>query len=334
MKIPSVIFCVFLIITPVALATEKPFPRGTMVVLPVDDKNLAGEVCWSDPNIIGVNLRTAWCSAERLQGTFNWNQFNQGITLAQANNKFVVLSISAVTPPSWVTSVVKTWTNSSGKTCPYPWDPNLQSFWHELVRKMGQLYDRVSCVHGIDMWAGGVGGKVADGTGIDCLFAPTSADCAALDAIAGGGTGSGDPLWKNACRTLCTMYLRAFPATPCFLHPGMNYGDYDPQSMSDITTWWLSARNSGDSLFNNEFSVKKPRFMRSLRFVPWPNTNLQITSIDNGMFQILDPIGSPQMNGQTLAEVFQNVENIVAVQIYPTDPGENTIINFNHSVGL
>ena len=26
------------------------------------------------------------------------------------------------------------------------------------------------------------------------------------------------------------------------------------------------------------------------------------------------------MNGQTLAEVFQNVENIVAVQIYPTDP--------------
>ena len=100
----------------------------------------------------------------------------------------------------------------------------------------------------------------------------------------------------------------------------MNYGDYDPQSMSDITTWWLSARNSGDSLFNNEFSVKKPRFMRSLRFVPWPNTNLQITSIDNGMFQILDPIGSPQMNGQTLAEVFQNVENIVAVQIYPTDP--------------
>jgi hypothetical protein len=44
------------------------------------------------------------------------------------------------------------------------------------------------------------------------------------------------------------------------------------------------------------------------------------------------------MNGQTLAQVFQNVQNIIAVQIYPTDPetdpGEQTIINFNHSVGL
>jgi hypothetical protein len=39
---------------------QKPFPRGTMVVLPVDDPNLSGEACWSDPNIIGVALRTMW----------------------------------------------------------------------------------------------------------------------------------------------------------------------------------------------------------------------------------------------------------------------------------
>jgi hypothetical protein len=56
------------------------------------------------------------------------------------------------------------------------------------------------------------------------------------------------------------------------------------------------------------------------------------------MFQTLSAIGTPPMNGQTLAQVFQNVQNIIAVQIYPTDPatdpGETTLINFNHSVGL
>jgi hypothetical protein len=44
------------------------------------------------------------------------------------------------------------------------------------------------------------------------------------------------------------------------------------------------------------------------------------------------------MQGQTLAQVFQNVYNIIAVQIYPTDPatdpGEQTIISFNKNVGL
>jgi hypothetical protein len=44
------------------------------------------------------------------------------------------------------------------------------------------------------------------------------------------------------------------------------------------------------------------------------------------------------MHGQTLAQVFQNVQDVIAIQIYPTDPatdpGEQTIINFNHSVGL
>jgi hypothetical protein len=317
---------------------QKPYPRGTMVVLPVEDKNLAGEACWSDPNIIGVNLRAAWISTEHAQGTFKWSQFDQGIALAQANNKFVVLTISAVHPPPWVTTAVKTWTNSLGKTCPYPWDANLHSFWNTLVRTMGQRYDSVSCVHGVDMWAGGTGGKAGDGTGIDCLFAPTPVDCAALDTIAGGGAGSGNTLWKNACRTLCNMYMGAFPTTPCFLHPGLDYSNLDPQSMSDITTWWLNLRSTGNSLFNNEFSVKKPRFLRSLGFIPWPNTNLQITSINNGMFQTLGAIGSPLMGGQTLAQVFQNVQNIIAIQIYPsdpaTDPGENTIINFNHSVGL
>ena len=108
--------------------------------------------------------------------------------------------------------------------------------------------------------------------------------------------------------------------------------------MSDIATWWLNLRATGNSLFYNGFSVKQPHFVRSLGFIPWPNTNLNTTSIPSGMFQTRGAIGSPLMTGQTLAQVFQNVQNIIAVQIYPTDPatdpGEKTIINFNHSVGL
>jgi hypothetical protein len=56
-----------------------------------------------------------------------------------------------------------------GKTCPYPWDANLQSYWQTLVQTMGQRYDSERFVHGIDMWVGGTGGVVGDGTGIDRL---------------------------------------------------------------------------------------------------------------------------------------------------------------------
>jgi hypothetical protein len=316
---------------------QKPFPRGTMVVLPVDDPNLSGEACWSDPNIIGVALRTTWRGTEGTQGNFNWKQFDQGIALAQTNNKFVVLSISAVRPPPWVTSVVKTWTNSLHKTCPYPWDPNLQSFWGTLIKTMGQRYDSVRVVHGVDMWTGGTGGAVGDGTGIDCIFAPSATDCSALDAIAGGGQNSGNTLWSNACKALCTIYADAFSTTPCFIHPGTNYVNLDPQSMTDIATWWLNLRLNANSLFNNEFNAVVPRFVRALGYIPWPNTSLNIATVNNGMFQTKGPIGSSVMKGETLAQVFQNVQNIIAVQIYPTDPatdpGEQTIINFNKSVG-
>ena len=49
---------------------QKLFPHGTMVVLPVEDQNLAGEACWNDPNIIGVGLRTTWVGTERDPGIF------------------------------------------------------------------------------------------------------------------------------------------------------------------------------------------------------------------------------------------------------------------------
>jgi hypothetical protein len=188
------------------------------------------------------------------------------------------------------------------------------------------------------MWAGGTGGPRGDGTGIDCIFAPAGSDCSALDAIAGGGTNSGNTLWGNACKALCSIYANAFQQTPCFLHPGTNYVNLDPQSMNDLSSWWLNLRSTANSLFNNGFSTTQPHFIRRLGYTPWPNTSLNITTIAKGMFQTKAAIGSPLMNGATLAQVFQNVHNIIAVQIYPTDPatdpGEQTIINFNKSVGL
>ena len=189
-----------------------------MVVLPTDDPNIGSEVCWNDPNIIGVLLRTHWSTVEATRGTFDWSFFHQGLRLARANNKFIVLSISAVETPSWAAAVVPTWTNSIGQHCPYPWDSNLQTYWNELVQSMGQTFDGDGLVHGVDMWAGGTGGGGA--SGIDCIFAPKPSDCTNLDAIAGGGTGSGDTLWNGACKALCKMYLSAFPDDPVLPSPG------------------------------------------------------------------------------------------------------------------
>ena len=167
---------------------------------------------------------------------------------------------------------------------------------------MGQTFDGDSLVHGADMWAGGTGGSGA--SGIDCFFAPTPADCSNLDAIAGGGTGSGNTLWNNACKAICQMYLNAFPTTPCFLHPGKNYVNLDPQSMSNVATWWLNRFPGGNSLFFNGFNVNAPAKDPMLGYTPWPSTNLNISSINNGMFQTLDYIGSSRMGTQTLAQVF------------------------------
>jgi hypothetical protein len=370
MKYKLALLCAATLAT-LSASAEKPFPRGTMVILPDDDPDIACEACWSDPNIVGVLLRTQWVKVEGdLRESFDWSYFEQGIQLAITNKKFVVLSISAVHAPSWVTNVVKTWENSIDQSCPYPWDLNLQTYWNELIASMGQTFDSVSCVHGIDMWAGGTGGGSA--SGIDCIFAPNPSDCTALDTIAGGGTGSGDLLWNDACKALCKMYLSAFPTTQCFLHPGKNYINDDPQSMSNIATWWLNRVTGGNSLFFNGLTAgfpgnpldpnggpSNPQYDATLQCYAWPNTNLCISGIANGMFQTLDAICDPtscgllycdctRMGTQTLADVLGFVESInasagggpfiICVQIYPTDPAtepnEQSIINFNQSVGL
>jgi hypothetical protein len=108
--------------------------------------------------------------------------------------------------------------------------------------------------------------------------------------------------------------------------------------MDTLTSWWLSLRSNANSLFNNEFDDGLPHMDPKLGYIPWPHTSLKIASINNGMFQTRGAVGSTRMKGQTLAQVFENVQNVVAVQIYPsdpaTDPGQTTIINFNKSVGL
>jgi hypothetical protein len=346
----------FLAITLAAITAnaQKPFPRGVMVVLPVDDPNLTTEACWSDPNIIGVLLRASWNKVQyKGQSDFNWSFFNTGISMAQQNNKFVVLSISAVTPPSWVT--VPIW-SSNGQTCPYPWDANLQSYWQALVTSMGSNFDSVSCVHGVDMWAGGSGGSGA--TGITCYFAGDNAACKALDTIATGlgitGPNPGNTLWTSACESLCSMYLSSFPTTPLYLTPGTNYSELDPQSMTEIATWWLNSYPAGNSLFFNIFVNDQEPAPGGY----WPNTTLNVSSITNGMFQTAGPLCTSDdctgpMGTETLAQVLNDVITInttqspagappgpyvTAVQIYPTDPATETyeasIKKFNLSVGL
>lgn len=266
---------------------------------------LGTESYWTDPNIIGVLLRTHWTTVEGLnRGTFDWTYFHQGLRLARAHNKFVVLSISAVDAPSWVTATVPTWTNSIPQHCPYPWDSNLQTYWNELVQSMGQTFDGDALVRGVDMWAGGTGGGGA--SGIDCIFAPTGPDCDALDALARGlGIGGGNPgnaLWNNACEALCRMYLNAFPMTQGFLHPGKNYYYLDPYSMSNVATWWLNRYPGSNSLFFNGLSDTNPTSNGTCYL--WPSTNFCISTISNGMFQTVGPL---PRSGKSLASIFANV---------------------------
>src|ERR1700736_663693 len=51
------------------LGVSKSAARGVFQVLKVDDPRLASEPAWTDPNVVGVLLRTCWSSVEPTQSS-------------------------------------------------------------------------------------------------------------------------------------------------------------------------------------------------------------------------------------------------------------------------
>src|SRR5580704_12290841 len=71
-----------------AFGQSKATAYGIFDLLPVDSvaspfKDLASEHCWTNPNVVGVVLRTDWNKVEGVKGQFDWSFLDEGVALAK-----------------------------------------------------------------------------------------------------------------------------------------------------------------------------------------------------------------------------------------------------------
>lgn len=300
---------------------QKPYPLGAMVALPSSDPSIKTEPCWNAANVRGVLLRIFWSKLEPTDGVYDWSYFTDGLKYATAHNKWVVLSVDGSRAPKWVYQEgVPKWISVTGAEAPYPWNSTLQSKWAAMVTTLGSLYDGQPLVHAVTMWCGG--------TGIESFFAANQSDGRNLDKIAGGGPGSGAPLWENAAKTLINDFFTAFPHTPVYLATGTCYPD-SKATMTDLVNWYRAQSHVVNGMQCNALSAIYPTGGI------FAHTTLQSATLEPVMYQDLAPIISARMKGATLGQVVNNGENQKAtvIQVYPSDPLGGVLANFNTFVG-
>lgn len=197
----------------------KASPTGIVYLLKADrpdapSRDLAKELCWTNPHVDGVLLRTFWNKIQPQAGEINWTFFDEGVALAAQYHKKVGLLITAgVTTPEWVYTSGARRFDVSGphqKTPlmhqPLPWDAAFKAKWEEVIREFGARYDRNPQVAYVVM--GGPGRRA------ESFFASTPADIDAFNRL--GGLAS----WIPGVKWIIDRYASYFPTTPFLLDLG------------------------------------------------------------------------------------------------------------------
>jgi len=239
----------------------KPCPRGVYVVLPNDDPDLSSRVCWSDPNIKGVLLRTSWSSVEPAPGVFDWSYFDAGIALCRSHNKLAQLQISCgLLAPIWVyTNGATIWYPTSGGQMPCPWCAVMQSSISELITAFGVRYDSNPTVASVTMWAGG--------RNIECFFAQTQDEIDALEAA------GGPAVWAKASKNIIRMFATAFPTTQLYLACGHACSDCEA-TMTRVARWARATYKRRIGLQSNALSANYPSSDPSGGYTEFPHTTI------------------------------------------------------------
>lgn len=310
-----------------AVSAAKQPPRGVYVVLRVNDPGLSGASCWTDANIKGVLLRTQWDKVEKVQGTYDWSYFDDGIAVAEAHGKKVMLSIACGTQaPAWIYALGAAKWNTTGKwhgtqTQPAPWDHVFQRELAKLIAAFGDRYDSNPVVAGVTLWCGG--------RGIETFFAQTPGDAQQLDAR------GGIEIWVSAAEKIIDEYVAAFPSTELYLACGKNYPD-EQVSLTQVAQYALSKGHFG--LQSCALTPHYPFFNHAKNAAMFPHTNIAIPTVKSICYQFLFPVGTTRMQDATTAQTIANGEAMGAqcIQVYPLDPskdpGETSIKAFNQAL--
>jgi hypothetical protein len=299
-------------------AQLKPAPLGSMVLLPVEDPHIATEPCWNDPNVQGVLLRDRWELVQPAAADSpHWDYFNNGVKVAQAKGKWVMLSVDCgLGGPSWVLSErgVGVWISYSvhGKMVEN-WSSAAQAYLKPVIRTLGQTFDSNSTVRGVTIWVGG--------TGIECYFAQNDKE---VSEIKNDG---GISVWLTGAETLVGYYQEFFPTTQLYLATGTANID-NRLTMTTLAQYCLSL---GIGLQSNGASAGYPKGP------DFPHTNLALTSIPLLGYQ--DSAPAAELH-ESLSSIEQNVLNVGLGkfwQVYLDDPsqpgGDAALAAFNAAVG-
>lgn len=335
------------------------------------DSNGVKHYIWQDTNLKFVVIRDIWTLIEpndvdtpNKNYTYDWSYLDNAVSLARSNAKNIVISVSGGYDKDLQEPAYPSWLQGKGAyiwapsdiaplSCPAPWDTTVQTKWRELVKALGARYDGDGHVIGVTMWAGG--------TSIECYFATTKCDACTLDNIAAtygvgsgcsGGcpdqnAGAGGTFWASGAEVLIQDFINAFPTTRLYLATGQNYIGDNGASMTSLACWFTNLNPSGNGLQSCALSYGYPAKATGLSDCAndppitdyqFPHTNLPCSSINIIMYQYLDPIANPDMDG-TNEQVMRwgYNANAWAIQCYPQDPGadnEAGVDWFNSKLGL
>lgn len=173
-------------------------------------------ILWQANYLTGVALRSMWSAIEENKGKYNWSLFDQGLALAQQNNKKISLSVAAGGfVPDWVKTEGATFIDliqQPNFTKPQevqwvpPWDPVLQKEWTAFVQAMATRYDNDPHVGYVY-----IGGP---GIYIESYVVQNQQD---YEKFAAAG---GLKKWIDGTKALIDVYGSAFKHTPFFLAIG------------------------------------------------------------------------------------------------------------------
>jgi Beta-galactosidase len=280
---------------------SKQTASGIYDLLPGDTvekpaKNLPGNPCWSNPNIAGVVLRGSWGKFEPAANQYDWSYLDTGVSLAQANNKKIAISVQAgVGSPEWLYDLgAKRFHVPGFGTMPLPWDPIFVKYWAPFVAALGARYDGISVVTYVTM--GSVGR-------LEEAYLCTTLPCVHAFNAAGGVTS-----WTPAAESITDMYAAAFPNTPflyAFGSPGAHPNSTSP--FSEVTSYGV---NKYPGRYGIKSDALKPG--TSPRF--WPSIQIPALSPTTAVgYQTVKPFNGEQALAEALKVGLTNKAHFIEV---------------------
>jgi hypothetical protein len=247
-------------------------------------KNLAGQPCWTNPNVGGVVLRTSWAKLQPAQNQYDWTFLDTGVASAQTHNKKISISVQGgVFSPNWIYTVgAKEVAIPGFGTMPVPWDPVFLQNWANLVQTLGARYDRVSVVAYVTM--GGPGRH------------EEAYVCTTPGSMQEFNADGGVQAWVPAAEAILDKYAASFPNTPFLYAYGSPLVPTRSTAFSDVTAY-------GVATYPGRFGIKSDALHPATSPEYWSSDHIPALSPKTTVgYQMLTAFKGKRVKGGSLTD--------------------------------